>query len=353
MHAVYRWWEKQFYTIRSSGDYNIPWLVHYRDLLIKIQKRTLIIEINQVRATKLIDYLNEVLDQAIRVQQIPFEHIIFDASVDPFIEEKKKTDILNNFVKEKGIVGYLSLSQWNLKQHSHLIEIFYPSVLWMFTSQLQYRDLDLSPKSTLYSCLNRNPVWHRLLLYTLLKKNNLLEHFIYTFHDCNPYNGYVINPGYYNARMWQDFKEYYYQSIIDIADFPIVYLNDQQGLNDHSINHDAYNIAECNIVTESSTEYNFTSEKVWKPIAAGQLFHVVGSCGTLQWLESLGYLTWDDGYDKIKNTVQRIEAVVDLIGNQSQWSKENLEKIKHNHKLFSSGTVEKNLIDSVLAILNT
>jgi hypothetical protein len=54
---------------------------------------------------------------------------------------------------------------------------------------------------------------------------------------------------------------------------------------------------------------SFISEKIWKPIAAGQAFHVV--VHTNKWLQSLGFYTFDNNvYDSITDDIQRIKKVI-------------------------------------------
>jgi hypothetical protein len=177
----------------------------------------------------------------------------------------------------------------------------------------------------------------------LLKKHNQLSNTIYTFYAKDPYNNNRITYG--NKK---DFGEYREESMNNVQDFPISWIkHDTHGTNDHSILHDAYTSAECNIVTESTVDVEFTSEKVWKPIASGQCFHIVGSVGTNAWLRSFGLETFDNIYDLTTNTITRLEQLVNQLDGSSMWSAENLDKIKHNYDLFHSGGIEKTILDSI------
>lgn len=304
---------------------------------------TLFISIN----LKTIDYIqtigNRLLDEYPHIKQVVFDH-----SGDPMHNRDLSVN-LNTWVKSKGIRGILASSEWTKKLHSDLIEILHLNML-VVVRQPPPLTLDLSPKKYRYSCLNRNPQWHRLLFYTLLKKQNLLDHFVYTFYDHCPYNNIKITPLYYKTK--ELFGNYYSDCMENITDFPLSWDNDIPGGNDFGIRHNAYLDAECNIVTETTVEVEFTSEKIWKPIMSGQCFHVVGSTGTNSWLRSRGFATFDQNYDNTVNNIERLEQVVKQLDGNSMWTPENLDKISHNYHLFYSREVENTILDPLVAIFD-
>jgi hypothetical protein len=329
---------------------------NYQPLMDYVTTPTLIIDINLVNTDDLESYLNFVLDEASKNNNpIIFKQLIFDATHDPVYNYKEKTEIINNFIKNKGIPGFLSLSQFELTDHSHLVEILYPSWLFSFKKQ-KLPELNLKQKQWKYSCLNRNPAWHRFIFYTLIKERNLLDQFVYTFYDRCPYSNRIVDSTFFSKlESWQQtsefFDEYYNKCMKNIPDLPLLWPNDIPGSNDHSLNHDAYINTECNIVTETSASISFTSEKIWKPIAAGQIFHVVGSAHTNKWLQSLGFYTFDTGYDSIIDNIQRIKTVADLLNGETMWNQENLFQIEHNYHWFHSGNADYKLIHEALKIL--
>ena len=325
---------------------------YYQQLMDRIKIPTLIIDINLVNANDLESYLNFVLDAATKDNSpVIFKQLIFDASMDPVYDYKEKVEILNNFIKNKSIPGFLSLSHFEVNYHSHLVEIIYPSWIFIFKKQTLPK-LNVIPKQWKYSCLNRNPIWHRLLFYTMIKEKNLLDQFVYTFYDRCPYNDRIVDSLFYsNAAKFNFFGDYYSKCMKNIPDLPLSWPNDIPGNNDHSLNHDAYINTECNIVTETSVSVSFTSEKIWKPIAAGQIFHVVGSAHTNKWLQSLGFYTFDTGYDSIIDNIQRIKTVADLLNGETMWNQENLFQIEHNYHWFHSGNADYKLIHEALKIL--
>ena len=341
----------------NYGSNNFDWvdgnpIQYYQQLMDHVKTPTLIIDINLVNANNLETYLNFVLDAAPKDNSpINFKQIIFDASLDPVYDYNEKVEILNNFVKNKGIPGFLSLSQFEINHHSHLKEIMHPSWFFIFKKQ-KLPELNLAQKQWKYSCLNRNPIWHRLMFYTMVKEKNLLDQFVYTFYDKCPYNDTKVTPLFY-SKTKEFFGEYFSKCMNSIPDLPLTWPGDIQGENDHTLNHSAYLHSECNIVTETSATVSFVSEKIWKPIAAGQAFHVVGSIYTNKWLQSLGFHTFDNNvYDSIIDDIQRIKKVVEMLDGETMWNRKNLCSIEHNYHLFYSGAVEKAILDPLVAILD-
>ena len=81
---------------------------------------------------------------------------------------------------------------------------------------------------------------------------------------------------------------------------------------------DIYNISYYNIVAESNHEgsHFFPTEKIWRPILSGIPFVCISTQNFLKRIRDLGFRTyntvWDESYDSIKNSQQRLEAVTKL-----------------------------------------
>jgi hypothetical protein len=346
-------WRYNFNTTEFDFVENNP-NQHYEPLLKHVHVPTLVIDINLVQTQKLQQYVTDVLDRA-SASQIKFDQIIFDGTQDPFVDYRAKVATLEAFTQHKGIPCYLSLSQFDLGTHTHLKEINYPSWLFVFKKQSLPAWND-RPRTHAFSCLNRNPTFHRLVLYTLIKQQELLDNFIYSFYDQCPYQGHKITAYQYRGLEKLVGDKLAQQCIDNIQDFPISWAGETLGNNDHSIAHPAYQDAWCNIVTETSALVSFTSEKIWKPIAAGQLFLVMGSPGTCAWLKKLGFYTFDDAYDSKQNFGSRAELLVEQISNHASdtkaWWQANKFQIEHNYHWFKSGNVEKTLLDPIVNQLN-
>lgn len=327
---------------------------HYEPLLRHVAVPTLVIDINLVRAADLRSYADLVVDSA-QAAGIRYDQIIFDGTQDPVLDYDAKARTLDQFASTKGIVTYLALSQFSLNTHPHLREINYPSWLFAFKKQTlpPWNDRE---RSHAFSCLNRNPTFHRLMLYTKIKKRGLLDRFIYSFYDRCPYQGHPITA--YQYRGLADFvgEEEASLCLENLQDFPLSWAGETLGSNDHTIDHPAYQDAWCNVVTETSALVSFTSEKIWKPIAAGQLFVIAGAPNTAAWLKRLGFHVMEDHYDLKINLSSRFDLVTDVIDRHRDsardWWHANRFHIEHNYHWFHSGNVEKNLADPIIRQLN-
>jgi hypothetical protein len=195
-----------------------------------------------------------------------------------------------------------------------------------------------------------------LVLYTLIKQQGLLGHFIYSFYNRCPYQGHAINSYQYRGLADIVGQETAELCMRNLKDFPLSWAGEILGDNDHTIGHPAYQDAWCNVVTETSGVISFTSEKIWKPIAAGQLFLVAGAPNTLSWLRDLGFHTFEDHYDTKINLGSRFHQIVDIIKSRREdtrdWWHQNRFHIEHNYYWFHSGNVEKRLLEPVISQLN-
>lgn len=348
IHWRYNFNTQQFECIKENVQQ------HYYPLLRHVHVPTLVIDIYLVPVKNLNQYICEVIDQA-HQRDIHFSQIIFDATLDVSENYSLITEVLNKFSCDHGIKCYLSLSQFSLKQHSHLIEINYPSWLFVFKTQI-IPEMSTKDRTYKFSCLNRNPSWHRLLLYTLIKQSGVLDQFVYSFYDRCPYQGYKVTAAHYGILKNYADNALYQKCLSNIQDFPLSWNNEELGKNDHSIKHDAYYDTWCNVVTETSATISFTSEKIWKPIAAGQIFLIVGSPGTASWLNSLGINTFDSDYDRETDVVKRLTKVVEIIQEHVEdprsWYMKNKYEIEHNHSWFLSGNIEKMLLEPIVTQLN-
>lgn len=327
---------------------------HYWPLLRCVDMPTLVIDINLVTANSLPGYLSTVLDQA-QANRIMFQQIIVDATQDPITDYDDKTKILDAISRTKGQKIFLAMSQFSLALHSHLTEINYPSWLFSFKRQT-LPEWNTQKRNYAFSCLNRNPSMHRLILYTKIKNRGLLDQFIYSFYDRCPYQGHQLSARHFRALADFVGEEEANMCLANLQDFPLSWQGERLGINDHTINHPAYQDTWCNIITETSGLVSFTSEKIWKPIAAGQLFLVAGAPGTVGWLKRLGFHAFEDHYDSKINLGSRLQLLVDVIerhrDDTAGWWFQNLPAIEHNYHWFHSGNVEKNLLEPTINQLN-
>lgn len=305
-----------------------------------------------------VDKLTELFTLIIQAAEkfITVDQILIDSSIDP-VDYWSLSSRLNSVAQELNVSKIVLLGGFKNIIHQHSIVV--PVSFWYFRTYdlIQSNDdIDIvNQRVREFSCLNRTPKDHRLLFYSMLKEHSLMDSFIYSFYDRWPYMSEkplirdtllpppVIMPEGSAQRT---------KALGNVLDFPITWLDQEIGVNDHGIQHPAYYDAYCNVVTESSMDKDFVSEKIWKPIAAGQLFLVIGSQHTCRWLEELGFYTFEkELYDDEPDHVKRIQKVVDIVANKRsnvrQWWLDNLDKIQHNRDRFYSKEFNSMMIASI------
>lgn len=349
LHWRYNFNTKQFDFVENNPHQ------HYEPVLKHVHVPTLVIDINLVASEHLEFYVRDVLDRA-DANQIRFQQIIFDGTQDPVMDYKTKSVLLDNLAGQLHLPCYFALSQFDLVSHRHLQEINYPSWLFVFKKQNLKREFPAHARKHAFSCLNRNPSFHRLIFYSMIKDLDLLDRFIYSFYDRCPYQGHKISAHQFRNLSNLIGDNLAQRCIQNLQDFPIAWQQETLGENDHTINHAAYQDAWCNVVTETSAVVSFTSEKIWKPIAAGQLFLVVGAPGTVHWLRGLGFHTFEDHYDLKQNLASRLHLIAETVNRHrddvEDWYQANRFHIEHNFHWFHSGNVEKKILDPLVSQLN-
>ena len=105
------------------------------------------------------------------------------------------------------------------------------------------------------------------------------------------------------------------------------------------------------------------TEKTFKPIAMGMPFVIVGTKGSLEYLRSYGFRTfegiWDESYDMAEDSVriERIASLLRSLDELPQAAKQDLfeqaqEVIEHNWNHFYNGGFESVLWDELKEMLN-
>jgi len=130
-------------------------------------------------------------------------------------------------------------------------------------------------------------------------------------------------------------------------------LSDDEHNNYETFVEKFYTNAYWNIVCEThlnldGTTGTFLTEKTWKPIRHNQPFIIIGTIGSLNHLQKLGYKTFDgiidEHYDYIKDDKLRYNAICDVIDYLASRTQEELQEInqqvkpivEHNSTLFNA-----------------
>jgi len=147
--------------------------------------------------------------------------------------------------------------------------------------------------------LNKIPRAHRKKLFEKIVSHGLLNNSLYSFTNLkSPHR----LPAEYELP-WLSGLQY----------------PSQHGKEDQDIFEKPYNASVVNIVSETNDNNDeiFITEKLWKPIIAGQPFVVHGNHKILSKLKDMGFKTfdsvWDESYDDETDPDKRIVKIVQVL----------------------------------------
>jgi len=169
--------------------------------------------------------------------------------------------------------------------------------------------------------LNKLKKRHRETLWYKLREGDLLSKSLITFHGLEPQH--KLPPEY--ELPW-----------VDRNNYPKIGF-------DQDVYEKPYNDCAVSIVSESDVTGLFITEKVYKPLMAGQIFVVQGFHGILAKLRSMGFETFgehiDESYDEEPDHDKRCDMIRSTLEKIKQLDyKElyaNTEKVRtHNQKVF-------------------
>jgi len=123
---------------------------------------------------------------------------------------------------------------------------------------------------------------------------------------------------------------------------------------DRYVNPDWYNSTEINIVVETqmSTDQIFVTEKTLKPLSLQQPFVILGSIGTLDFLQRAGFETYDNLFDETYDfKPNRLDLVYEQMRDYEMqgYNQETRNRMSHNADLFHSrAAVETSFTRSIV-----
>ena len=204
---------------------------------------------------------------------------------------------------------------------------------------------------------------HRLLMLYHIFKNNLINNWISCPATCPEENIAVADIVRPLSNIYPDIESVFARQTLPM-DFP--------GETGHPMRSCWLDLfqesAECllYLVTETvaSGQRLHLTEKTFKPICLRMPFVIVGTQGSLAYLRSYGFRTfegiWDESYDKEPDDILRIEQIASLLRSLDELpvaGKQDLfdqcqEVIEHNYQHFYSGAFEEILWTELQGMLN-
>lgn len=245
----------------------------------------------------------EIIDKWINESELPHENVHY-LSGNLMIDEIRKIK--------------------NLKFKCHGISSF---DFWLnYIDVKSYKTIEFKPKSEKFHFLtyNRNPRRHRLLFLSKLLQKNLLN---YGKVSCNNFD--VTN---FSHESWFDLVKNLNEIVPIIINKPL----EINWANDMTLND--YEETFVSVVTETLVDKNtlFISEKIWKPIALGHPFIILGNKGSLAYLKENGFKTFDkwfdESYDESEDMEEKIEIIVNIIDSIKNKTIDELIQIRYEMK---------------------
>lgn len=203
------------------------------------------------------------------------------------------------------------------------------------------------------SCLNSSPHPHRIYYYTNIFKKPWFPNIFYSFSLPQDGGGYIqrsdsIVLDSETLQIWKDNQ-------------PVYPFLGKQKL--WELTNPAYSDSYANLVTETSVLPGvYLSEKMWKPIASGMWFFVLGCPGTISHLRELGVDVFDDlfdhdYYDQEMDFFQRVDKLNTVIEDYLQrdhdilW-KETFERRNANYQKFYAGDFDQGYLQTIKKIID-
>ena len=224
---------------------------------------------------------------------------------------------------EKNILLHSEKRSHNLKKYqddNELIPVYYWSHALIAKDWFRYAEHETFKKDSKKLFLIYNRAWsgtreYRLRFVDLLIENNLLSQCQTTCNVTDPeldihYTKYNFkNSCYRPTNVLENFLQSTNADAASSADFVTT----------------DYNSTAIEVVLETLFDDDrlHLTEKSLRPIACAQPFILTATPGSLEYLRSYGFKTfdsvWDESYDLVQDPAQRLKTIVDLMKQIAHW----------------------------------
>jgi hypothetical protein len=252
----------------------------------------------------------------------------------------------------------------NVKQYtnSHFIPVYYWSHAIIALDWFRYANsIDITPNTQQKQFLVYNRAWagtreYRLKFTELLQKNNLANDCQTSFNSVDPDHNI-----HYTDHV---FKNSNFKSTIDASALPTTSASSSSSA-DFSIDDYANTKFEVVLETLFDDSRIQLTEKILRPIACGHPFLLASTPGSLEYLRSYGFKTFNgiinERYDSEQDPVKRLNLIIDSMKSINNWSvaeqETNWIKIKeiteYNKRHFFSNAFFKLVIDELKSNLKS
>ena len=303
---------QRFYSNRS---YLTQWF--YDDTLVIVDNETLPFrnKLYQSAADR---------DELRRLQQLvtdhPVKQLVIDLTHNEFPAHMLETD--------SGIPILTNDSAYYFRPQAGVV--YFPLFLWAFSlrNHLWWNGFSFDAganKIREIMCLNHRPCWHRTFLWAEFNRLNTISMMSYSFSNLE-----------INSRPYS-----YPCPVLLPGEKP----NPRR--NDVGVDAPIYHETAVNLVTETSIDQIFLTEKTCKPFMARQIPIMVCGAGTNDFLHSIGFDMFEDivpwrSWDQEKDNKVRLEKIASFVdwwvrsGTIMGTYREVLPRIERNKQYFHS-----------------
>lgn len=272
---------------------------------------------------------------------------------------------LHDFFKQCGFVDPSKIIMIETSQNADTSDCFI-FVKWNYFEtavRLMYFDIDVAEKFTAqykkFLCLNFTPRYHRRDFMYAMRDLGLLDQFNASLNDPELPLQYDVDD--HNVHL----KSHENISVKPASGHIPMLVKDINHWNTLNPKHSTENL--INIVTETpfqNKDLLFITEKTFKPFALKMPFIMLGNVGTMKYVQSIGYKTfdhmWSEEYDTISDKTKRMEAVCKLVQKLANMSntalkklvKQNYDVLEHNYNHLMTRRPEQAVFDAVDRIIS-
>jgi hypothetical protein len=236
------------------------------------------------------------------------ELILFDKSLGPEDNELEYLDWIAELNLQQDFIIATSNYHYHFNKHAKIVHLprYYASMLRDPNNQ---RPDIATLRPYKISCLTKNPWTHKTLNFVAMSKQPWFDcvqkSFGWTYPDISEQYNY-LSTDILNMITEQDAN--YLRSIYPLR---LSAADDMDKFESNAC--PTYQTCYIDYLPESRTENTFISEKTWKPIFSGQLFLILGSVGTIDYLRAIGIDVFDDVIDHSYDLEPNLEKKIDML----------------------------------------
>ncbi len=258
-----------------------------------------------------------------------YDNIFLDLSQNPLLQEAidyYKTLLVKPTQHLYVIVGDASYSN-RLVETNNNVSYYYSSFFHTLYSDGKTKTYDNIP-TIKFSSLNALPRIHRIIFINELVRQEMLDRVTISFlYDMQDHQRNYMETKYFqqDVSLHQSEFDFFSNNVLHLC--PILLNNDPEYnkvVCDYSINSPAYKDTALNIITETTHDQQFLTEKTWKAIYAKQLFLILSGVGSVALLRKFGFDVFDDFIDHSYDSEVDLEKRTKMIVNEMKRLEPNI-----------------------------